>query len=86
MGFVIQLEVWHPGMGTWAPVIRYDTAHGFVHRDWVRPDGLVEKTPIPIEDYTQALQYAEADLKDNWQIYRSRFLEGLEDEERKQTG
>ena len=81
VSFVVQLEVRHPHRGTWLPVVRYDTAHGFAHRDRLHPDGSVEKTPLPIEDYRQALNYAEADLKDQWEVYRDRFLEELEHEE-----
>lgn len=80
--FVVQLEVRHPRRGTWHPVIRFDTAHGFAHRDWLHADGSVEKTALPVEDYSQALNYAEADLKEQWQVYRNRFLEELEHEER----
>lgn len=81
--FLVQLEVRHPRRGTWHPVVRYDTAHGFAHRDWVHPDGTSEKTPLPVQDYRQALQFAEADLKDQWQAYRDRFLKELEHEERR---
>ena len=45
------------------------------------PNGSSEKTALPVHDYAQALNYAEADLKDQWQVYRDRFLEELKDEE-----
>ena len=83
VSFAVQLEVRHPQRGTWYSVLRYDTAHGFAHRDWLHLDGTSEKTPLPIEDYRQALQYAEADLKEHWQVYRDRFLKEVEHEERK---
>lgn len=86
VSFVVQLEVRHPRRGTWQPVVRYDTTHGFAHRDWLHADGSSDKTPLPIEDYHQALNYAEADVKDHWQVYRNRFLEEVEHEERKRTG
>ena len=79
--FVVQLEVRHPKEETWLPVVRYDTAHGFAHRDRLHPDGRSEKTALLVEDYAQALSYAEAELKEHWQIYRDRFLEELQDEE-----
>ena len=81
VSFAVQLEVRHPRQGMWLGVVRYDTAHGFAHRDWLHADGTTEKTPLPIEDYGQALSYAEADLKDHWQDYRDRFLEELKHEE-----
>ena len=80
MSFVVQLEVLHPRRGAWLPVVRYDTAHGFAHRDRVFPDGTVEKTPLPIDDYNQALNYAEIDLRDHWEEYRDRFLKECYDE------
>ena len=81
MQFVVQLEVQHPRRGTWLPVVRYDTAHGFAHRDRLHPDGRSEKTALPVQDYAQALSYAEADLKDQWQMYREHFLKELQNEE-----
>lgn len=78
LGFVIQLEVRHPRSATWVPVVRYDTAHGFAHRDRQHADGSSEKTPLPLEDYRQALNYAEAELKAHWQTYRRQFLEEVE--------
>ena len=83
LSFMVQLEVRHPKLGTWEWLVRYDTSHGMVHRDERHADGSVEKTPLPTEDYNQALNYAEADLKDHWKIYRIQFLEELKHEERK---
>lgn len=82
LSFVVQLEVRHPRRGTWQAVVRYDTAHGYAHRDWLHPDGTSEKTPLAIEEYGQALNHAAADLQDHWQAYRRRYLEELGDEER----
>ena len=61
-----------------AHLTRYDTAHGFAHRDRQHADGSSEKTPLPLEDYRQALNYAEAELKAHWQTYRQQFLEEVE--------
>ena len=83
MNFIVQLEVRHPVHGTWVPIVRYDTAHGFAHRDRLHPDGSTEKTPLRVEDYNQALNYAEADLHDHWEEYRNRFVEELRDENRR---
>lgn len=71
--FIIQLEVNIDG--TWKPIIRYDTAHGFAHRDIIHPDGDVEKTPLAMGDYNAALTFAELDIRSNWKIYRERFIE-----------
>lgn len=60
----------------WYPVVRYDTSHGFVHRDLLNKKGEVIKTPIFIHDYNDALTFAESDLKANWEIYKERFFRG----------
>ena len=68
----------------WYSVIRYDTAHGFAHRDLLNFQGDVKKTPLFNQDFNDALTFAENDLKINWELYKNRFLEGM-DEERKRN-
>ena len=63
----------------WFPVIRYDTAHGFAHRDYIRPDGRIEKTPINIKSFNEALTFSENDIKVNWELYREKFLKEKEE-------
>ncbi|MBU0699635.1 MAG: hypothetical protein KKE59_09480 [Proteobacteria bacterium] len=58
----------------WYPVVRYDTSHGFAHRDLLNKKGNVTKTPIFIDNYNDALTFAESDLKANWEIFKERFL------------
>ena len=70
--FVVQLEIFTEGR--WMPVVRYDTAHGFAHRDTFHGDGKIEKTPLIIVDYSSTLTFAELDLRTNWELYRERFL------------
>jgi hypothetical protein len=60
----------------WMPFVRYDTAHGFVHRDLIDKRGHVIKTPLFNQDLNDALTFAENDLKTNWLSYHERFLEG----------
>jgi hypothetical protein len=60
------------------PVVRYDTAHGFTHRDTFRGDSRIEKTPLSIGDYSTALTFAELDLRSNWEPYRERFLKEVD--------
>jgi len=60
---------------TWYPVVRYDTAHGYAHRDFMSLKGSVKKTPLFNQDYNDALTFAEHDLKSNWEFYKKRFLE-----------
>ena len=59
----------------WCPVVRYDTAHGFAHRDLLNIRGKIEKTPLFNQDYNDALTFAENDLKFNWKQYKRRFWE-----------
>ena len=61
----------------WFAVVRYDSAHGFAHRDLYDAKGRTTKTPLFMRDYNQALTFAELDLKANWRIYRERFVKGL---------
>jgi len=61
---------------TWMPVVRYDHAHGFAHRDLLDKRGHAIKTPLFNQDLNDALTFAENDLKTNWVSYRERFLEG----------
>ena len=73
MKFSVQLEIFF--QEKWQPFIRYDTAHGFAHKDSITPDGQVNKIPMPgYMDYSECLDLAEADLLNNWQIYQEKFL------------
>lgn len=73
--FRVQLETL---IGTsWFPIVRYDTTHGFAHRDVLDRHGQVIKTPLFNQDLNDALIFAENDLRTNWESYRERFLEGM---------
>jgi len=63
--------------GTWREIVRYDCAHGFLHRDVILPKGKTEKQPLSIANLSDALQYAEQDIKDRWQWYKERYIRGL---------
>ena len=58
----------------WVAIVRYDTSHGYPHRDVLHPDGTKDKYTLSFPDLTAFLQYAEQDLKDRWEWYRERFL------------
>jgi hypothetical protein len=60
---------------SWYPVTRYDTSHGFAHRDMMSFTGSVVKTPLFNQDYNDALTFAESDLKLNWEYYKMKFME-----------
>lgn len=74
LSFVIQYETKFEGK--WLPVVRYDTEHGFAHRDLLDKTGKRDKTPLFTRDYNEALIFAEYDIKSNWRIYKQVFLGG----------
>ena len=75
LGFVVQYET--KLEGKWLPVVRYDTQHGFAHRDLLDRKGKKQKTPVFAKDYGEALTFAEYDIRSNWKIYKQYFLEGV---------
>jgi hypothetical protein len=66
--------------GTTYPVVRYDTAHGFAHRDLLDRAGRnVDKLYLGDESrFGQVLDQAIADIKVNWTTYLERFLEDMQ--------
>jgi hypothetical protein len=70
--FAVQLEIEQEG--AWNPVVRYDNAHGFCHRDDLHPDGTQTKTPVFVGDANQTFTHAIEELRTNWQSHRARFL------------
>ena len=71
LAFVVQLEC---KFGEeWMPVIRYDTAHGFAHRDTIHPSQQTKKTELKVGSYKEALNFAMDDLEANWSEYRRRY-------------
>jgi hypothetical protein len=56
--------------GEWRPVVRYDTAHGFAHKDIIRASGDVVKQPLFFETFNLAFTFATLDLKMNWRQYK----------------
>ncbi len=71
--FAVQLEVLV--RGEWKPVIRYDCAHDFAHRDLYDLKGEWRKEDLQMS-YEDALTFADDDIDDNWEVYRERFLSG----------
>ena len=69
--FTVQLEVLCENQ--WMPVVRYDTAHGFAHRDLYTRSGRQFKTPLGM-DFNQARTFAQRDILMYWQEYRRIFL------------
>ncbi|MBI5191288.1 MAG: hypothetical protein HZA22_11545 [Nitrospirae bacterium] len=67
-GFVVQYEAFIKGR--WRVVVRYDTHHGFAHKDILHPNGRKEKQPLPYQDYNAAFTFAVNDIKTLWRWYR----------------
>lgn len=80
LGFMVQLECLFGD--DWHPVVRYDTAHGFAHRDLLHPSGETEKKITPVRDFNEALTFAIQDLTKNWETYRRRYGQWLERQSR----
>lgn len=74
--FCTQLEV--KIKDEWHVVVRYDSSHGYSHKDIIHADGRREKVPLGISDYNEALTFAQIDLDTNWQIYKKRFYKEVE--------
>lgn len=74
--FTVQLEIFH--QEKWVPVIRYDNAHGFCHRDTLYPDGSQEKAELFAGGVNETFTYAIEDLRTNWKGYQARYLAQVE--------
>ncbi|HCG77413.1 MAG: hypothetical protein COS11_02230 [bacterium (Candidatus Ratteibacteria) CG01_land_8_20_14_3_00_40_19] len=77
--FVIQLEILIKDK--WCPVVRYDTIHGFAHKDIIHPSGKVDKIPLPIQNFNEALIFAEEELRAEWEFFKMRYLEEVRQSE-----
>ena len=73
--FMVQLET--NLKDKWYPVVRYDTKHGFAHKDVIHFDGSVEKFNLGVSNYNIAITFAEQDLKSNWMKHIEKFVEGV---------
>ena len=54
----------------WREIVRYDTHHGFAHKDIIHPNGKKDKQPLHFQDYNAAFTFAVDDLKNSWRWYR----------------
>jgi hypothetical protein len=66
--------------GEWHTIVRYDTAHGFPHRDLLHPKLPEEKNIYPYRSNTDVLTDGQRDIKRNWRSYRERYESELKDE------
>jgi hypothetical protein len=70
--YTVQLEI--PHQGAWRPVVRFDNAHGFCHRDDIHPDGTQEKTATFVGDANETFTKAIDEIQANWESHVNRFL------------
>jgi hypothetical protein len=61
----------------WTPIIRYDCAHGFFHRDTLYPNGDKVKQEIEMTSLDVAAGYAKHDIDERWQWYRERYIKQI---------
>lgn len=71
VAFAVQLEIRIETQ--WQPVLRYDAAHGFAHRDWYETRTRKRKEGLRLER-AEALTLADRDIDRNWRAYRDAFL------------
>jgi len=71
VSFIVQYEAFIKG--NWHPIVRYDTSHGFAHKDIIHYNGRKEKQPLYFPNYNFAFTFAIQDLKLLWRWYRTGF-------------
>jgi hypothetical protein len=72
LSFVVQYE--SEINETWIPIVRYDTAHSFAHRDILHPDGTQSKQALFFVTLNEAFNFAINDLKLSWEAYLRNYL------------
>ncbi len=75
VAFVIQYEVWIDG--AWYPVVRYDTAHGYPHRDILHLDGTQTKEFFMHYTNAEVLTLGQREIVENWMAYRAAYVKEL---------
>ena len=70
---MVQLEI--KVEGEWREAVRYDCAHGYAHRDSYDLQGAHRKADLNLR-FEDALNLADEDIDDNWEVYKNGFLEG----------
>ncbi|MFC2034217.1 hypothetical protein ACFLTT_02295 [Chloroflexota bacterium] len=66
-GFVMQIEIRivEGSEEIWEPIIRYDQAHGFLHRDMINYDGHKTKHELGTQDVKEAITFAIEEIRRN---------------------
>ena len=63
--------------GKWHAIVRYDCAHGFFHRDLLKPNGEKEKKAIDMLDLNTAFAFARQDIEDRWKWYKEQYIKKM---------
>lgn len=71
ISFVVQLEVFDGKK--WREVVRYDSAHGYAHKDRYFSDGRKVKKILNL-NFNEALTFADEDINENWKSYKNTFI------------
>ena len=61
----------------WHAIVRYDCAHGFFHRDLLKPNGDKEKKAIDMPDLNTAFAFARQDIEDRWKWYKEQYIKKM---------
>lgn len=61
--------------GEWIAIVRYDMAHGYLHRDLMNPDGTREKRAVRYTSLAEALTQALDYVQTHWEFYRAMYEE-----------
>ncbi len=77
--FVVQYEAMIKG--EWHEIVRYDTRHGFAHKDIIHADGKKDKQPLYFPNYNLAFTFAINDIKTLWRWYRYGYEKEVEKNE-----
>jgi hypothetical protein len=65
--------------GTIYPVVRYDSAHGYPHRDTLDSEArVIDKFWLAGWAIVDALDHAVKDVKTNYRTYRAAFVERMQ--------
>jgi len=78
--FVVQYEAYIKNK--WCPIVRYDTSHGFAHKDIIHPNDRKEKQPLYFQTFNAAFTFAIQDIKISWKWYRIAYEKELSDGKR----
>jgi len=78
-GEVIDLVLQYEAMinDEWFPIVRYDCAHGFFHRDLLHPNGDKEKKALDVPNLKFAFTFARQDIEDKWEWYKEQYLKKI---------